>query len=129
MISGSYIGEESLVVPAAQALLQNVMHASYDGFISDWDEQGINGLGLTLDIPRWINPEQYPVVHPETLIPMDDKAFTPFVYENSRRSAAVAYTGDDYRSVLLGFPFEAIRSSIDRDIVMSSLLEFLMKKE
>lgn len=128
MISGSYLGEESLVVPAAQALLHNVMHANYDGFISDWDEQSINGLSLTLDIPRWINPEQYPVVHPEALTPLDDKAFTPFAYGNSRRSAAVAYTGD-YRSILLGFPFEAIRSSVDRDIVMSSLLKFLMTKE
>jgi hypothetical protein len=57
------------------------------------------------------------------LIPTNG-AFTPFVYELSNRSAAVAYSGD-YRSVLLGFPFEAIRSSRDRDLVMISLLDFL----
>lgn len=123
LVSGSYLGEESQSIPCTQALLHDVLHAHYETSITDWNEQGIIGLGTTMDIPRWINPEHYPVTRPEVLIPTNG-AFTPFVYELSNRSAAVAYSGD-YRSVLLGFPFEAIRSSRDRDLVMISLLDFL----
>lgn len=127
MISGSYLGEESRTHAPAQALLRDILHAEADGHIADWSEQGISGLGTTLEIPRWINPEHYPVTRPEVLLPVSG-AFTPLVYEHSHRSAAVAYSGS-YRSILLGFPFEAIRSSRDRDLVMVSLLEFLTNKQ
>ena len=106
-----------------------MLHADDGGRVSDWSEQGISGLGTTLEIPRWVNPEQYPVPHPEMLCPIDSTiAFTPFVYEQSSGSAAVAYRGD-YRSVVLGFPFESIRSAADRDLVMASLLDYLMKHQ
>ena len=124
LVSGSYLGEESLRHAPAHSLLHEVLHAAGSGHVADWSEQGIHGLGTILEIPRWINPEHYPVLHPEMLSPIDG-AFTPFVYEQSRSSAAVAYRGD-YRSVVLGFPFEAIRSASDRDLVMASLLHFLM---
>lgn len=127
MLSGSYLGEESQYHAPTQSLLHNVLHAEADGYISDWSEQGIRGLGTILDIPRWINPEHYPVTRPEVLTPTSG-AFTPFVYEHSQRSAAVAYSGS-HRSVLMGFPFEAIRSARDRDLVMLSLLEFLTQKQ
>ena len=58
MVSGSYLGEESLSMPSVQALLNQVMHANYNGAISDWSVQSISALGTTLEIPRWINPEQ-----------------------------------------------------------------------
>lgn len=127
LVSGSYLGEESQERPCTQTLLEDVLHARYEESITDWDEQGICGLGTTLEIPRWINPEHFPVTRPEVLIPTEE-AFTPFIYEHSHRSAAVAYSGH-YRSVLLGFPFEAIRSKYDRDLVMISLLDFLMGKQ
>jgi len=127
LVSASYLGEESQSMAATQALLADVLHARYEGCITRWDEQGICGLGTTMEIPRWINPEQYPVTRPEVFTPTDS-AFTPLVYEHSRRSAAVAYRGA-YRSVLLGFPFEAIRSQCDRDRVMLSLLDFLTGRQ
>ncbi len=127
LVSASYLGEESQSMAATQALLADVLHARYEGCITRWDEQGICGLGTTMEIPRWINPEQYPVTRPEVFTPTDS-AFTPLVYEHSRRSAAVAYRGV-YRSVLLGFPFEAIRSQCDRDRVMLSLLDFLTGRQ
>lgn len=127
LISASYLGEESQSMAATQALLAEVLHARYEGCITRWDEQGICGLGTTMEIPRWINPEQYPVTHPEVFSPIGS-AFTPLVYEYSRRSAAVAYRGA-YRSVLLGFPFEAIRSQCDRDRMMLSLLDFLTGRQ
>ena len=127
MVSGSYLGEESRARPCTRTLLHDVLHASYEEGITDWSELGVYGLGSTMEIPRWINPEHYPVTRPEVLLPING-AFTPFVYEKSRRSAAVAYS-DSYRSVLLGFPFEAIRSRYDRDLVMISLLDFLMGRQ
>ena len=123
LISGSYLGEESLTNAVTGALLKNILHAEEGGYIKDWSEQSVCGLGTTLEIPRWINPEQYAVTRPEVFTPIGD-AFTPLIYEHSHRSAAVAYSGI-HRSILLGFPFEAIRSAYDRDLVMSSALEFL----
>ena len=129
LVSGSYLGEESLCHAPARSLLREVLHAENGGCVSDWSEQGVSGLGTTLEIPRWVNPEQYPVPHPEILCPIDSTiAFTPFVYEQSLGSAAVAYRGD-YRSVVLGFPFESIRSAVDRDLVMASFLDYLMKHQ
>ena len=127
LISGSYLGEESRTNTTTKALLHNVLHATEVGCIVDWGEQGICGLGTTLEIPRWINPEHYAVTRPEVFAPMGE-AFTPFTYERSRRSAAVAYSGA-YRSILLGFPFEAIRSTRDRDLVMCSVLDFLVRTQ
>ena len=126
LLSGSYLGEESLQHAPTKALLNNIFHAEEEGYITEWSEQGIYGLGTTLEIPRWINPEHYAVTRPEIMMPMED-AFTPLIYEQSHHSAAVAYSGD-YRSILMGFPFEAIRSSYDRDLVMISFLHFLTRK-
>ena len=123
LVSGSYLGEESITHLPSRTLLNEVLHAQYDGAITDWSEQGIYGLGTTLEIPRWVNPEHYPVTRPEVFTPMLD-SFTPLIYEYSYRSAAVAYSGT-HRSILMGFPFEAIRSARDRDLVMASLLQFL----
>jgi hypothetical protein len=125
LVSGSYLGEESRTNTTTKALLNDVLHAKEVGYIADWSEQGICGLGTTLEIPRWVNPEHYAVTRPEVFMPIGD-AFTPLVYERSRHNAAVAYSGV-YRSVLLGFPFEAIRSTRDRDLVMVSLLQFLKR--
>ena len=127
LMSGSYLGEESRSRQCTQSLLRDVLHARYESSITDWDEQAVYGLGTTMDLPRWINPEHYPVTRPEVMTPTDD-AFTPFIYERSHSSAAVAYSGS-YRSVLLGFPFEALRSRYDRDLVMISLLDFLMGRQ
>lgn len=126
LLSGSYLGEESLTHAPTKALLSNVFHAEQDGYITEWSEQGIQGLGVTLEIPRWVNPEHYAVTRPEVFVPLGD-AFTSLVYEHSRNSAAVAYSGA-HRSILMGFPFEAIRSKQDRDLVMSSWLQFLTGK-
>lgn len=126
LVSGSYLGEESRTHAYTKALLNNVLHAKEEGHITDWAEQRVYGLGTSLEIPRWINPEHYAVTRPEVLVPMGD-AFTPLVYEQSHHSAAVAYSGA-YRSLIMGFPFESIRSACDRDLVMNSILDFLTRK-
>ena len=126
LVSGSYIGEESLTHASTKALLDSIFHAAPDGYISDWSEQGVCGMGTTLEIPRWLNPEHYAVTRPEVMVPTGD-AFTPLVYEHSLRSAAVAYS-DAHRSILMGFPFEAIRSERDRNLLMMSFLHFLTGK-
>ena len=125
LVSGSYIGEESLNHAPTKALLDNILYAQADGYVTDWSEQGIMGLGTTMEIPRWINPEHYAVTRPEIFTPKGD-SFTPLIYEHSHRSATVAYSGH-HRSILMGFPFEAIRSARDRDLVMISFLHFLTK--
>lgn len=125
LVSGSYLGIESTYNSSARDLLHDVLHGRYDDSVTQYEETHIHGLeNLTIQIPRWVGPERYGVPAPEVLKP-DTESFTPFVYDLSHRSAAVAYKGKNYRSVCLGFPFESIHSVRDRHIVMMSLLKFL----
>jgi hypothetical protein len=50
-----------------------------------------------------------------------DQMHTPVV----DHAAAVAYQGSDYRTFVMGFPFESIREETSRNVIMASILRFL----
>ena len=45
------------------------------------------------------------------------------------QSAAVAYNGEDFRSFVMGFPFEVILDAEQRHSLMRGILEFLSTKK
>jgi hypothetical protein len=63
------------------------------------------------------------VESPDAIEPADPKAFTVCRYSENNRSAAVIYK-NDYRLCLMGFPFETITDSKDRDMLMKAVLQF-----
>lgn len=65
----------------------------------------------------------YPVEAPDALTPVGG-GFTVMRYDSGDQSAAVGYTGD-YRSLAMGFPFEAIVDEGQRDRLMQQVLDFL----
>jgi hypothetical protein len=85
----------------------------------------INGLGRTLNIPRLPNEQAYAVTTPNCLVPLSP-AFSVFAYIPSNQSAGIAYQGN-YRTFVLGFPFESIDSERERATVMASILAFFTK--
>ena len=71
-----------------------------------------------------IDPELYTVEGADALEPADSTAITLVRYTENNMSAGVAYRGA-YPLVALGFPFEAIQGSDDRDLIMRKILRFL----
>jgi hypothetical protein len=82
-------------------------------------------MGTTFDIYRTINEEHYAATSPDVLHPVGS-AFCALLYGDGR-GASVAYDGRDYKSFVMGFPFECITSYSKRQAVMRGILSFLMK--
>ncbi len=70
-----------------------------------------------------LNPESYVVESPDAIEPADENAATIYRYSENNLSAAVAYKGD-YRTCVLGFPFESLKQNESRDNLMKMILNF-----
>jgi hypothetical protein len=71
-----------------------------------------------------LNATCYVVEAPDAIEPAADGAFTIMRYAENNLSAGVAYRGNDYRTVVLGFPFEALQTAAQRDALMQQVLTF-----
>ena len=72
------------------------------------------------------NERSYAVTQPDCLTPLAP-AFSVFSYLPGNQSAGVAFKGD-YRTFVMGFPFESIESEDDRASIMASILKFFSDK-
>lgn len=73
------------------------------------------------------NPNCYAVESPDGLNPVGENAWTIFRYADNNISAGVAYKGEDYRCVTLGFPIEALLGQEQINTIMGDLLNFFIK--
>jgi len=73
-----------------------------------------------------LNPEVYAVESPDAIEPADKNSHTIFRYSENNISAGIAYSGD-YKTCILGFPFETISDESQRNQFMRGLLEFMGK--
>ena len=101
---------------------ENILKYRSAGSLSDRNSKEINGLGMNITIPRQLNKTNYAVTAPDCIVPTDN-AFSVFTYAPTNESAAVAYKGD-YRTFILGFPFESIESESQRASIMASILYY-----
>lgn len=123
-VSGSYIGAD-MTMPADRRFLEEVLKCSYPG--SDRDSlqrESVTGLGTTFAFHRQLNEHHYAADHPDILQPVAP-AFCAMRYADSE-SACVAYKGNDYRAMTLGFPFECIKDEYVRMVLMNGILKFLL---
>lgn len=70
-----------------------------------------------------LNSESYVVESPDAIEPAQEDAFTLFRYSENNLSAGVVYQGK-YKTCVLGFPFESIKSIEERDRLMNAVLTF-----
>ena len=70
-----------------------------------------------------LNEESYLVEAPDAIEPATKEAYTVMRYSENNLSAGVAYQGD-YKTYILGFPFETIRTDIERETLMNAILTF-----
>jgi hypothetical protein len=78
------------------------------------------------------NEESYVVESPDAIIPADSCAYTAFRYPENDMSAGIVFNGsrkDNYKTVVLGFPFESIKTARDRDTLMESIIRYFYKEE
>lgn len=73
-----------------------------------------------------LNPECYVVESPDALEPAGNDSYTVFRYSENNLSAGVAYAGD-YKTCVLGFPFESLKTASQRVQLMSTILNFFGK--
>ena len=70
-----------------------------------------------------LNEESFVVESPDGIEPASSDAFTIFRYAENNLSAGVAYKGD-YKTCILGIPFESVKTQDARDQLMRAVLTF-----
>ena len=125
LVSGAYIGRD-MTSEQDKAFLANLLKCDYGGTQSDYLERdSIQGLGTTFTFYRQPNSMHYAAQHPDVLLPVAP-AYPAMAYSNLQ-SACVAYNGNDYRALTIGFPFECIKSKQMQDVLMRGILAFLLQ--
>ena len=73
-----------------------------------------------------LNDRCYVVESPDAIEPAVPEASTVMRYDENNLSAAVAYAGEDYRTFVMGVPFEALRGG--HADLMKQIVDFLLNK-
>lgn len=121
-VSGSYVGSDMSNSQGNREFTEQILKYGYQSSLSDSHSGRVNGLGQTLTLPRQVNEQSYAVSAPDVIVPVAP-AFSVFAYVPGNQSAGIAYKGD-YRTFVLGFPFESIESDASRATVMAAVLKF-----
>lgn len=73
------------------------------------------------------NADSYVVESPDAIEPANKEAYTIMRYSENNLSAGIAYKGA-YKSCVLGFPFESLRTNSERSNLMKAILTFFNEK-
>lgn len=125
LVSGAYVGSDMSLSQGDREFTRNILKYGYGNSLQTYgNDIRIQGLGRTFSIPRLPNEQVYPVTAPDCILPVSP-AFPVMTYSSGNASAATAYQGKDYRTFVMGFPFESIEEEADRNAIMASILRFL----
>ncbi len=76
-----------------------------------------------------LNADCYAIESPDSFYPADSKTGSTFMrYTENNLIAGTAGRFDNYRTVVIGFPFETIVSRDKRNSLMKQILNFFDKK-
>ena len=136
ILSGAYIGTDIKLCgdPLVKEFTEKELHylfrtnyASKSGLVSH-----PNGVRKDFDgnyrFETGFNPNIYKVEAPDAIEPVGKNASVFLRYTKNNKSAGVLYNGD-YQSVILGFPFETIKTKEERKDLMSKVLKFFNKEK
>lgn len=124
LVSGAYIASD-MQAPDEQAFLAKVLKCRLGG-TNQSDGDQISGMGTEFQFYRHLNEEHYAATHTDILLP-EAPAFPALTYPDGQ-SACVAYAGSDYRSFVMGFPFECIKSDQQQAAIMKGIINYLLNK-
>ena len=116
MVSGSYLGS---ILPSS--LAQNTLKFTHGGSMYGVTTGQAFGANTSFTFPTRVNEKSYAVPSPDCLLPVGG-SYSAFVYTPGNYGAGIIYKGTDYRTFVLGFPFESIDGAEQRTKVMKSVL-------
>lgn len=135
MISGSYITSDMQSDDEREWLATHlrVANGGVDrdslAFRTDSISDVITSGDLSFSVYRHVNEDHYASVASDIVVPADHTLALlqqPLMTYNSGRPAAITFSDDKNRLVMMGFPFECIKEEGDRKAVMKKILGFLL---
>ena len=123
LVSGSYVGSD-MTTDDEKKFLADVLKCQSGGS-NRTCSNNIEGMGTTMQFYHTINEEHYAATAPDILQPTG-QAFPVMRYSDGQ-NACVAYSGQDGRTLTIGFPFECIRGKDKQTAIMRGILNFLLK--
>ncbi len=130
-VSGAYVGTDLTLCGdtlaknfAANVLHYRLMtnHASRSGAIYPVNDVRAE-FPSEISFVQGYHPEIYKVESPDAIEPKGENAKVLFRYKGDNKTAGVCYDGQ-YRTVVLGFPFETIITGRERTELMGQILKY-----
>lgn len=121
IVSGSYIGSDMWNNDDDKSFCRDILKYEYNRSLSDNDSIcTVSGDQIDCGFIQKMNEKFYAVGHPEVLTPVSS---TPLLYYKKENNiAGIYYNGKDYRTVIMGFPFESITDEMQRKMLMNDVL-------
>lgn len=125
LVSGAYVGSD-MTQPHERSFMSDVLKTTFTGTDTSAGNNMVDGLGLSFDIIRQINDRHFAATSVDRIAACDGRSFAAMRYQDGS-TAGVAYDGTDYKSFVMGYPYECINNVRTRQQVMKGLLGFLLK--
>lgn len=125
LVSGAYVGSD-MTQPHERSFMSDVLKTTFTGTDTNAGNNMVDGLGLSFDIIRQINDRHFAATSVDRIAACDGRSFAAMRYQDGS-TAGVAYDGTDYKSFVMGYPYECINNVRTRQHVMKGLLGFLLK--
>lgn len=125
LVSGAYVGSD-MTQPHERSFMSDVLKTTFTGTDTNAGNNMVDGLGLSFDIIRQINDRHFAATSVDRIAACDGSSFAAMRYQDGS-TAGVAYDGTDYKSFVMGYPYECINNVRTRQQVMKGLLGFLLK--
>lgn len=125
LVSGAYVGSD-MTQPHERSFMSDVLKTTFTGTDTNAGNNMVDGLGLSFDIIRQINDRHFAATSVDRIAACDGRSFAAMRYQDGS-TAGVAYDGTDYKSFVMGYPYECINNVRIRQQVMKGLLGFLLK--
>lgn len=125
LISGAYLSDGKSKNAEGKTFCQNVLKYADQGLTAPLSCEEVSGLNVRFRLPRRANETTYAVPQSGYLYPTGG-SFSTFVYTSGNYGAGIVYRGN-YRTFVLGFPFESIPEEGERNHVMKAILGFFEK--
>lgn len=125
LVSGAYVGSD-MTQPHERSFMSDVLKTTFTGTDTNAGNNMVDGLGLSFDIIRQINDRHFAATSVDRIAACDGRSFAAMRYQDES-TAGVAYDGTDYKSFVMGYPYECINNVRTRQQVMKGLLGFLLK--
>jgi hypothetical protein len=136
-VSGAYVASDNWLsvnaTKADQKFLKEVLHIEWraDRATQDGNLKAVYAPNAQFSgnyqFVQHLNEEIYAVESPDAIVPVGENAYTIMRYSQNNNSAAVAYSGAYYRSVVCGFPFETLATEAMQQQFMQQIIDFLTK--